>query len=1029
MPKIRLFCFFIFFLTGSFCPLCGFAQPDYTIPLDKPAKYKDKTLRSEKSEDVKFTIPRKVYQGMVTHYNYYYNANLKMENILAKAKIAHKDDFTELLPFYNYSTETTAADSTELDSIVYKASAGIVLHDLRNSYIDNLYMLAGRAYFHWGKFDSAYRIFQFVNYRFFPKSKDEYNIVVGSNSRATKGELNISTKEKKGFFRKLFSKPPSRNEALLWIAKTYAADSLFPEAISLCHLLKRDKYFPKRLRSSLDEVLAYVYYQQAQWDSTAYYLKNSLRNCRNKTDLARWEYLLAQLYSKLQNNNESAYYYARSKKHSPDPVLYIHARIYEAQIVKNSKGNDTEATFNELVKLSRKERFDGFEDVLFFAASGIAMERKDTLKAIELLHKSAKYNVENTELKNKTYLRLANLYYHKKNYYLSSASYDSLNTQDPILADKINEIESRKKLLKELVIQIDIVNREDSLQRIASMSEKERNQLLRKILRSLRKAKGIKDTDSDRGVSATSFTGSSTNQDQSMFIQTAASSGSWYFNNNNQKSKGFSDFKSRWGKRPNVDNWRRQADVDAINTQQNFMPGNPGGIDGDVDRPGVTSSDTRNQPADEQELSIESLESNLPLTEDSLKASNKRIEEALLQEAYIYKNQLEDYLQASIVLEEILKRFPDTKKEDSILAELTYTHKKAGNLSLSSKYNRSLNEKYPDYKPPTAKPERNEKDQTKDNQPYEKIYNLFKSGNYVDAMESKKKADSIFGNKYWTPQLLYMEALGYLQKGEDSLALQNASYIETNYQGTEIAGKAATLKDVITRKKETIAELQQAVVQKEEEKLLDIPYEDRPLIKPATHNMIAGNFKPPTINIYPVFKITLKRPPSGIEPVTHIVDTKTYPPFDGDFKKTPPVPSSLKPLKEEKIDMIYVYNPSEPYLVLMIFEQIDQVYRNEAKIAFQRYNNTSRGGQDISLKPYEPKNEPAWLEIGPFASLGSSMGYYDEISPNMSKIIPWLASSKFQLLIISENNLEILKTRKDLSEYLLFIRQYVKDKF
>lgn len=1030
MPKIRLFCLLIIYLAGSFAPLCGFAQPDYIIPLNKPQKYKEKTLRSEKSEDMKFTIPRKVYQGMVTHYNYYYNANLKMENILERAKIAHRDDFTELLPFYNYSTDLTAADSTELDSIIYKASAGIVLHDLRNSYIYNLYMLVGRAYFHWGKLDSAYRIFQFVNYRFFPKSKDEYNIVVGSNSRNTKGELNISTKEKRGIIRRIFSKPPSRNEALLWIAKTYAADSLYPEAISLCHLLKRDKYFPKRLYSSLDEVLAFVFYQQEQWDSTTYYLKKSLRNCTNKTDLSRWEYLLAQLYTKLKKNNEASYYYARSKKHTPDPVLYIHARIYEAQIVKNSKGNDTETTFNELLKLSRKERFDGFEDVLYYAAAGIAIERKDTIKAIELLNKSAKYNTENTELKNKTYLKLADYYYQQKKYYLSSASYDSLNTQDPILADKINEIETRKKILKELVVHIDIVNREDSLQRIALLSEKERYQVLKKILRALRKEKGIRDTDGNNGnTTIAASTANSSNLDQGLFLQTSASTGSWYFNNNSQKAKGFNDFKSRWGKRPNLDNWRRQSDIDAANTQQNFMPGNPGGIDGDIDQPTTVGLNTQPQAADEQELSIESLESNLPLTEDSLKASNNRIVEALLQQAFIYKNQLEDYRQATFILEEILKRFPTIDKEDSILSALIYTSKKSGDQTRSANYNRTLKEKYPDYKPSVSNQQMPEKDRAKENLPYEKIYALFKIGNYAEAMEAKKKADSIYGNIYWTPHLLYLEALGYLHLQEDSLALKNLNYIETQYSGNEITGKAAILKDVIIRKKETISILQQANIQKEEEKILEIPYEDRPVLNPIKDVKRIYSFKLPAIMNYPLIHTTLKRPPSGIEPVSHLIDVKSRLPFDGFIKKTPPVRSELKPLKEERIDMVYVYNPNETYLVLMVFEQIDQVYRNEARIAFQRYNNASRGGQDIFLKLYEPKDEMNWLEIGPFATLGSSMGYYDEIAPNMSKITPWLASSKYQLLIISENNLEMLKTRKDLSEYLLFIRQYVKGKF
>jgi len=61
--------------------------------------------------------------------------------------------------------------------------------------------------------------------------------------------------------------------------------------------------------------------------------------------------------------------------------------------------------------------------------------------------------------------------------------------------------------------------------------------------------------------------------------------------------------------------------------------------------------------------------------------------------------------------------------------------------------------------------------------------------------------------------------------------------------------------------------------------------------------------------------------------------------------------------------------------------------------------------------------------------MASCLGYYNEVAPAMNKIIPWLAADKYQLLIISEANLDILKKRADISEYLLFIRQHIKDKF
>jgi tetratricopeptide (TPR) repeat protein len=1036
MFPVRLFIIIFAFFCFITAPIVGLAQPDYVIPLNKPAKYKNKILRSEKSDEKRFTISKRLYQGMVTHYNYYYNANLKIDNIIAKAKLAHRDEFTELLPFYNFSPETTSADSIELDSIVYKASAGIVLHDLRNSYIDNLYLLAGRAFFYWQKFDSAYRIFQFVNYRFFPKAKEDYQIVVGGNKRSTKGELNISTLEKKGVVRKVFSKPPSRNDALLWIARTYAQDSLLPEAAALCHLLKKDKFFPKRLHSSLDEVLAYVYYQQQQWDSTVFYLTKALPNASNKTDLARWEYLLGQLHSKLDHHTEAAGYFAKAKKHTPDPVLHIHARIHEAQIVRSRKGNDFESTYDELIKLAKKERFDGFEDVLFFAAASLALDQKDSSKAIGLLKKSAKFNTENSDLKNKTFIKLAEIYFKQKNYTLSSAAYDSVDlAQDPS-SPLIIHLENRKKILKDLVQYIQIVEQQDSLQRIAKMNDKERFLYLRKLLKMLRKQRGIRDNDSDISYTPASNTdmnlSSNSSPDQSIFIQ-AANTGAWYFNNNSQKSKGYTEFKSKWGKRPNVDNWRRQSSIDAMATQQSFNPGNPGGIGGDVDQVNTnTSSAGGVTPVqqDEQELSIASLESDLPLTDTLMSLSNKKIEEALLKQAWIYKNQLEDYPQEILTLEELLKRFPATKNEEEVLGSLIYSSKRTGNTAEQTRYTNTVNSKYPDGEI-VKKLSGRQSDKNKENPDlaYEEIFKLFQSGNYRIATEAKRKADSVYGNKYWTPQLLYIEAVGYANLQEDSIALKTLSYIETNFAGSAMEGKAATLKSVILRRKEIEDYLTNTNISRNNENKLETPYEEPPTIHPLFEPYHIKKTSPPVTNYRPAQIVNLQKPKPGIEIIKHVFEKNNITYIAPPILKAGKDSIRIRPLKEVFIDMVYIYNPSEPYYMLVVFEDIDPIYRSEAKISFQRYNNKARGAEDIQAQLYEAKEGPHWLEIGTFPAMASSLGYYDEVSANIKSIIPWLGSDKYQIIIISDKNLETLKSRKDISEYLLFIRQYIKGKF
>src|SRR5688572_17623663 len=225
-----------------------FGQPVLPSDLKKPKKYENRKLGAEKSAEKKFKGPRKFIQNTVTHYNWYFNANNKLTEILERAKLAHKDDFSQLLPFYNYTLERTSGDKTELDSVIYKANTGILTHDLRNSWIDNLYMLMGQAYYFRNSLDSAYLTFQYINYAFSPKEADGYDIPIGSNAAEGTGVMSVSTKEKDNIAHKAFSTPPSRNESFIWQIRTYIEKGAMPEAASLIETLKNDPLFPERLR-------------------------------------------------------------------------------------------------------------------------------------------------------------------------------------------------------------------------------------------------------------------------------------------------------------------------------------------------------------------------------------------------------------------------------------------------------------------------------------------------------------------------------------------------------------------------------------------------------------------------------------------------------------------------------------------------------------------------------------------------------------------------------------------------------------
>ena len=110
-------------------PFMTAAQPNTSIEIPKPANLENRTLGAERTGNKKFTFPRRVYNNTVTRFNYHFNANQLMMDIEERAGAAKPDDFTRLLPFYPYELSETAGDPL-LDSIIYKCTADILLHDL-----------------------------------------------------------------------------------------------------------------------------------------------------------------------------------------------------------------------------------------------------------------------------------------------------------------------------------------------------------------------------------------------------------------------------------------------------------------------------------------------------------------------------------------------------------------------------------------------------------------------------------------------------------------------------------------------------------------------------------------------------------------------------------------------------------------------------------------------------------------------------------------------------------------------------------
>ena len=76
-----------------FCLFAIHASGQLTLPkIEKPKGYEDRELPSEK-DTKKFTTLRRFWHNTGTHYNFYFNANVKLNEVIERAKLAFVDDY------------------------------------------------------------------------------------------------------------------------------------------------------------------------------------------------------------------------------------------------------------------------------------------------------------------------------------------------------------------------------------------------------------------------------------------------------------------------------------------------------------------------------------------------------------------------------------------------------------------------------------------------------------------------------------------------------------------------------------------------------------------------------------------------------------------------------------------------------------------------------------------------------------------------------------------------------------------------
>lgn len=701
------------------------------------------------------TFTRRVYHNLTAHYNAYWNGNESLEEGEREMDNIIEDNYYEILPVYNYGKKQQAQNlNPQMDRAIEKASKVIKLHSMRFrnkehvQWIDDSYMLMGKAYFYKQEYISARRTFEYIVQN--------------------------------------FPEEPIRFNAMLWIAKTGIGMEQWEKARTMLDLIqsKMDKIeIPGDVRKKLPLVNAQYHILQDNHDQAIRYLKGSLDYKQPRKMENRCMFILGQIYQEHDAYAKASDYYHQVIKNNPSYKLAFNARINMARSYDKESGNK-ELIVEELEKMLKDPKNEEYRDQVYYALAEIALRDNNDTLAITHLRKSVAVSVSNDLQKAMSSQKVADLYFEIPKYEMAQAYYDSMMMFLPQDYPNYEQLEERTGTLTELVDNLQVIEHQDSLQNLANMSEKQRKAIVDKLIAEYRaEQKRKKEEERAQQMNTSKMRGmGSHNMQRGM----GTSGGKWYFYNTQALSFGHTEFVKIWGDRKLEDNWRLSN-----KKAMNFDMGDELAATGDT-----SQADTTNLESDP--LKAETYLQYIPTTEEQLAESNKKISDALFNVGMIYKEDLENPEKSSKAFDQLVKRYPEYEK---ILRAYYHNYKnnqKLNNQSKAGLYRNKIISEFPDseYAKFVENPnyfKELEKVKERLHTLYMETYDAFLAGQYdmveiysTDALEN-------FEDTELKPKFEYLRALAIGKKhGEDTLKVVMNKLV-SDYPDSEVAPLASNM--------------------------------------------------------------------------------------------------------------------------------------------------------------------------------------------------------------------------------------------
>lgn len=661
----------------------------------------------------KNTVTSKAFHNLASHYNGYFYAEEEMTKVEQGYAKSMTDDYNRILRLYPKLDSTQSASyDKELKEVVKMASLAIQYHK-NSKWVDDSYILVGKARLYALDWGNAIQTFKFVN----TNSKDK----------------------------------DARHQAILNLIRAFTEHGEYNNAKAAAAFLQKEVLNEENKKHLFLE-LAYLAQTQNDLDKMVFNLTQAAPLLQKKADRpGRIYFIIGQVYQKLGFEAQAYNYYRKCLSTHPEYEVDFYARLYSAQVTEISRSRDISTARKSFKRLLKDSKNRDFKDKIYYEMGLFERKRGNIEQGVQYLNQAIRIG-NNKRVDGEAYLRLGEMNYDKKKYELSQAYYDSAVKTLPVDYEGIASIKKRQEVLNEFVKHLTTIRWQDSLLVMSQMDTAELRLHIETSVKSTMKpeTQGKKKKKTNRiniEQASTSIFATESND--------AGSEGSvWYFANASAVALGQTEFTRIWGTIALEDNWRISQ---RANSSQQTADTDSGESDDNADA---------DKPIDNQanaiEAALEKITGQLLDTDEKRTESLQKIEEAYYMLGDIYSLKLEEPANAIEAYNTLLRRFPATDYKAEVLYRL-YILNKENNPDEANAFASILKRDFPesswtkillnpDYLTEAGKVAVRQKAL------YAIAYNHYTSNTYDSAQTILNNAKSL-GLSTFTPNLELLEAL------------------------------------------------------------------------------------------------------------------------------------------------------------------------------------------------------------------------------------------------------------------------------